>query len=146
MKSPRLWVASATAAIVGTVVATYVVVQMGSCDDDRPRVDDEVGELAREVGETQAGKQGTEARRKFAQASEAQLAVFATEIERRAVGDGVAPERIEGLRRDYLLLREQRRAVLDAPDAAFPDAALQFETQANTIREQLDRADGASLP
>jgi len=146
MKSPRLWFASATAAVIGTVAATFLVLRMGSCDDERPKVDHQVGEMARDVGEPQGVNKESAARTKFAQASEAQLAVMATEIERRAVSSNTAPERIENLRRDYLLLREQRRAVLDAADGAFPDAALQFDTQANTIREQLDRADGVGLP
>jgi hypothetical protein len=140
MASRQVWIVSATTAFVVAAAATLLIGRSGGCDDERPALDQQVGELGRKVGEaSDRTPELASARRRFAQASETQLAELAIEIERHASARDVPYERVEGLRRDHALLRQQRQLVLEATDSRFAAALTDFETQVNTVREQLER-------
>lgn len=148
MASRQTWIVSATSAFVVAAAATLFVGRSGGCDDDRPAIDERVGQLGRKVGEA-PDRSGElhRARQEFAQASETQLADMATRIERHAAAQDIPRESLERLRRDHALLREQRQAVIEATDSTFDTALTDFETQVNTVREQLDRvAEGPQGP
>ena len=120
------------------------------CNDDRPVIDDKVGSYGKSLGEAKEGPSTAEemktARQRFIASSQVQLGVMAAEIEARSRVKEVPIERIESLRKDYWLLVELRRQVLDTPDEGFDDALNQFESQVDTIREQLARVDRGQLP
>jgi hypothetical protein len=142
MASRQTWIWSATAAFVVASALTLVIGRSGGCDDERPALDEHVGDKGRAVGEAAPRSQElSAARQKFAEASDAQLVVLGAEIERHATTNDAPRERIESLRRDHALLREQRRQVLEATDSTFQAALTDFETQVRTVREQLERVD-----
>jgi len=120
------------------------------CNDDRPVIDDKVGSYGKSLGEAKEGPSTAEemktARQRFIASSQVQLGVMAAEIEARSRVKEVPIERIESLRKDYWLLVELRRQVLDTPDEGFDDALNHFESQVDTIREQLARVDRGQLP
>jgi hypothetical protein len=156
LPSRQLWFISAAVAVVIATAATYLVSRSGGCADDRPALDERVGEKGKELGKARerAGESGDgetlaalRARRSaFAGDSEAQLVALAAEIERRATLPTTPPERIEQLRRDHVALREQRQLVMDSSEAEFEENLMAFETAVNTIREQLARLDGGTTP
>jgi hypothetical protein len=142
MASRQTWIWSATAAFVVASALTLVIGRSGGCDDERPALDEHVGDKGRAIAEAEPRSQElSAARQKFAEASDAQLVVLGAEIERHATTNDTPRERIESLRRDHALLREQRRQVLEATDSTFQAALTDFETQVRTVREQLDRVD-----
>ncbi|KAB2889454.1 MAG: hypothetical protein F9K40_19800 [Kofleriaceae bacterium] len=124
------------------------------CRDERPPVDDEVAMYGKNLGEAReeaeekpsAADELRTARRRFVASSQVQLAVMATEVERRGMMDNVPIERVENLRKDYWHLVELRRLVLDAPDETFKEALDQYQVHVDTIREQLARIDRGQLP
>jgi hypothetical protein len=153
MKSPRF------TPILSTLVSLVFVGGLGllglllvtdTCGDDRPPLDDKVGVHAERLGEAKespgSGHELRAARQRFITSSQAQLAVLAAEVERRGVDPNAPIERIESLRRDYWTLVELRRKVLDSSDEQFDDVLSLFETQVDTIREQLARLDRGQLP
>ena len=120
------------------------------CNNDRPAIDDKVGSYGKSLGEAKEGnstaQEMTTARQRFIASSQVQLGVMAAEIESRSRVKTIPIDRIESLRKDYWLLVESRQRVLDSNDEAFDDALNQFESQVDTIREQLSRADRGQLP
>jgi hypothetical protein len=156
LPSRQTWFISATLAVVVLAAATWIIGRSGGCDDNRPALDDRVGEQGKALGEAKedvaasggAKDVASEASRRvaFRRDSEAQLVQLAAEIERRAAMGDLPAERVESLRRDHGHLREQRQRVIDSTDAAFDDNLLQFETHVNTIREQLGRVDDGKTP
>jgi hypothetical protein len=156
LPSRQTWILSATVAVIIATAATLLIARSGACNDDRPALDERVGERAKQLGEakeqaveTGDGKalEALRARRSaFAGDSEAQLTALAAEIERRATLPNTPFERIEQLRRDHVKLRDQRQRVVDSSDADFEENHLMYETAVNTVREQLARLDAGQLP
>jgi hypothetical protein len=132
------------------ILATTCSVALASCDNDRPALDEKVGTYGKSLGEAKenptTAQDLTTARQRFIASSQVQLGVLAAEIESRSRVTTIPIERIETLRKDYWLLVELRRQVLDTPDAGFDDALNQFESQVHTIREQIARVDRGQLP
>jgi len=121
------------------------------CADDRPALDENVGKYGKSLGEAKedddsSAKELRLARQRFVASSHVQLGVMATEIEQRGRMKNTPIERVENLRKDYWLLVELREQVLAASDEAYDDALNQFESQVDTIREQLARVDRGQLP
>lgn len=130
------------------------------CNDDRPTIDEKVGtygktlgEAKKELGESESLSEVHEnvdelqqARKRFETSSQVQLALFATEIESRAADATMPIDRVEKLRRDYWNLVKMRTHVLNSTEQAFTDTLTQFESQVDTIREQLARVDRGQLP
>lgn len=143
-------------AVLGACGVAFLGVLLftSTCRDERPTVDENVGSYGKSLGE--AKEEATKdpsgsdklqvARQRFVASSQVQLGVMATEIEQRGRMPNVPIDRVENLRKDYWLLVELRQQVIDATDEGFDDALNQFESQVDTIREQLSRVDRGQLP
>lgn len=140
------------------ILATLCSAALGGCtmcNDDRPEVDNTVGQAGKTLGK--ANEQAAEtplaaadelkvARQRFIATSQVQLGALATEIEARSRNTQTPIERIETLRKDYWTLTDLRQKVLDASDAGFAEALSLYESQVDTIREQFSRIDRGQLP
>jgi hypothetical protein len=130
------------------------------CNDDRPELDEKVGTWGKNIGEAKQDLEQADqlpevhasvddlvkARQRFDTSSQVQVALFASEIEGRAADKNVPVDRVETLRRDYWNLVKLRKQVLSSPDATFNEALSQYDSQVDTIREQLARLDRSQLP
>jgi hypothetical protein len=130
------------------------------CNDDRPELDEKVGTWGKNIGEAKEDLMKADelhevhesvddlvkARQRFDASSQVQVALFASEIEGRGGEKNVPMDRVEALRRDYWTLVKLRKQVLSSPDATFNDALSRYDSQVDTIREQLARLDRSQLP
>ena len=137
------------------ILPTTLSVVVAGCRDERPVVDDKVGEYGKSLGkvkeEIAEGDDSTAqdrrvARQRFVASSQVQLGAIATEIEHRGRAKTLSIERTETMRRDYWHLVELRQQVLDSTDDAFSEALSLYEAQVDTIREQMTRLDRGQLP
>jgi hypothetical protein len=130
------------------------------CNDDRPQLDEKVGTWGKNIGEAKDDLKKSDelhevhenvddlvkARQRFDASSQVQVALFASEIEGRAADKNVPIDRVETLRRDYWYLVKLRKHVLSSPDETFDESLSQYDSQVDTIREQLSRLDRSQLP
>lgn len=127
-----------------------------TCSDERPIADEKVGTYGKTLAEAKqevaegdddsALEELRDARHRFEVSSQVQLAEMATQVESRGRIPTIPIERIETLRKDYWLLVELRRLVLESTDETFEDALNQYESQVDTMREQFARIDRGQLP